>query len=184
MENYSDHSNSSIDIGITFPVDNDENEVDIQNMSYHERRDYEFARSLQRQENIQRRENLFFHADTILRSMLRNMNNQSIGITSPSLPQQNQLISIVRRIPSFEDVSVVLDQNQLNQLYTKKIKNINKKNKKCLICLQLYNEGDIVIFLKCCNYYYHKNCIEKWLKDYNYKCPLCRKPVGKGHPKI
>ena len=30
-----------------------------------------------------------------------------------------------------------------------------------------------------CGHKFHKECIEPWLKQYNYRCPICRKECGK-----
>ena len=30
-----------------------------------------------------------------------------------------------------------------------------------------------------CNHTYHHECITPYLKEYNYKCPICRAEVGK-----
>ena len=29
------------------------------------------------------------------------------------------------------------------------------------------------------NHIFHKDCVMKWLKEYNYKCPVCRAECGK-----
>ena len=30
-----------------------------------------------------------------------------------------------------------------------------------------------------CAHMFHDECIQPWLNHYNYKCPVCRKEVGK-----
>tara|TARA_B100001105_G_C22332466_1_gene417530 strand:+ start:472 stop:900 length:429 start_codon:yes stop_codon:yes gene_type:complete len=50
---------------------------------------------------------------------------------------------------------------------------VNKKT--CLICLNLYKEGE---YKRClpCNHTYHKRCIDEWLiRCKKMSCPLCRK---------
>ena len=51
-------------------------------------------------------------------------------------------------------------------------------NKSCSICIEKYNPEDAVIKLSC-YHYYHKNCIEEWVK---FKkgipdCPMCRQKI-------
>ncbi|XP_022867273.1 uncharacterized RING finger protein C4G3.12c-like isoform X2 [Olea europaea var. sylvestris] len=43
----------------------------------------------------------------------------------------------------------------------------------CYICLADYEEGDKLRVLPC-NHKYHVACIDKWLKEINRVCPLCR----------
>ena len=35
-----------------------------------------------------------------------------------------------------------------------------------------------------CHHGFHSECINNWLKDYSYKCPICRNATGKGKPII
>ncbi|EYU42321.1 hypothetical protein MIMGU_mgv1a0068872mg, partial [Erythranthe guttata] len=46
----------------------------------------------------------------------------------------------------------------------------------CYICLSDYEEGDKLRVLPC-NHEYHVSCIDKWLKEVNRVCPLCRHDV-------
>ena len=49
------------------------------------------------------------------------------------------------------------------------------EKKKCLICLNLYKEGE---YKRClpCNHTYHKKCVDEWLvRCKKMTCPLCRK---------
>ena len=45
-------------------------------------------------------------------------------------------------------------------------------DKECTICLEDFNENEKIYGLKC-NHYYHKKCIDDWLKKHQ-TCPLCR----------
>ena len=38
-------------------------------------------------------------------------------------------------------------------------------------------KGDKISKLKC-DHTFHTDCIMQWLKEYNYKCPVCRKECG------
>ena len=46
----------------------------------------------------------------------------------------------------------------------------------CTICLQNFMDGENLITLPQCEHFFHKDCIEKWLKG-NLICPICRKNV-------
>ena len=45
-------------------------------------------------------------------------------------------------------------------------------DKECTICLEEFIENEKIYGLKC-NHYYHKKCIDDWLKK-RQTCPLCR----------
>lgn len=48
--------------------------------------------------------------------------------------------------------------------------------RQCYICLCDYDEGDRLRALPC-NHEYHMSCIDKWLKEVNRVCPVCRHNV-------
>lgn len=52
----------------------------------------------------------------------------------------------------------------------------NIKNNECCICLEKFCENNELecIMKTICDHYFHKDCIFKWLKDYNINCPICR----------
>ena len=53
-----------------------------------------------------------------------------------------------------------------------KVDELEETNKKCVICLELFKNGDKIISLPCIHIY-HGECIKKWLLN-NYFCPLCK----------
>jgi len=55
-------------------------------------------------------------------------------------------------------------------------KGCNKINEDCLICLEKYKEKELYRELPKCNHYFHKKCIDKWLKS-NAVCPICRNNI-------
>ncbi|XP_073026117.1 uncharacterized protein [Primulina eburnea] len=66
--------------------------------------------------------------------------------------------------------------------YHEKVKNIESYPsyvQQCYICLADYEDGDRLRVLPC-NHEYHVPCIDKWLKEINRVCPLCRHNVCDG----
>lgn len=45
-------------------------------------------------------------------------------------------------------------------------------SKECIICQELYQQGDILLKLPCCHLY-HQACLFRWLSN-AHTCPLCR----------
>ena len=67
-----------------------------------------------------------------------------------------------------------LDRNFITTKYDeKKSKELQEENKKCLICLAEFENGEELRFLECCHRF-HKNCIDQWLKS-STTCPICKK---------
>jgi hypothetical protein len=78
-----------------------------------------------------------------------------------------------------EDVICTLDESEKDKLkksiLTEKVDN---KIYDCNVCLEEIELNQEIIELPC-EHIYHSECIEKYLNEYNYKCPCCRKEVGK-----
>ena len=74
-----------------------------------------------------------------------------------------------------QDVIVTVEDNDLDKLNKYKLE--EDLNIDCSICLSSMNKDDKIIELECCHKY-HSNCIYKYLKEYNHKCPVCRIKIG------
>lgn len=74
------------------------------------------------------------------------------------------------------DVIATLDETENEKL--KRYKPEIKLEEKCAICLSEQDIEAEVCELPC-NHTFHSECIDTYLKEYNYKCPVCRKEVGK-----
>ena len=81
--------------------------------------------------------------------------------------------------PNMEDVKVTLkDDSKI-----KKYKLEKELEDKCSICMGKLNKEEMVWELPC-KHVFHEECIKMWLKEYNYKCPVCRKEAGEGESNI
>jgi len=104
----------------------------------------------------------------------------------PSLPSMNYMnfVTLLNNfinqpiVPpnNYEDVLVTLDDKEFENLVSKKLE--DKIEYDCAVCLESMVKDEMVTELKC-NHTYHTSCIETYLKQYNYKCPVCRADVGK-----
>lgn len=81
----------------------------------------------------------------------------------------------------YNDIVVTLDTSELEKL--KKFQLENKLDFNCVVCLADLEKDEHAIELNC-GHIYHSDCIETYLKEYSYKCPICRKEVGKSHYNI
>ncbi len=54
------------------------------------------------------------------------------------------------------------------------------KNENCFVCFEAYSEGEYKRELPHCKHFFHKKCIDKWLKK-KAQCPICRDNVLEEH---
>jgi hypothetical protein len=86
-------------------------------------------------------------------------------------------INNVENQQNMDDVIVTLDDKDLSDIKSYKYIDNGAKNK-CTICYENLEKDEIVSELKC-EHIFHKECIDEYLKNYNYKCPVCRSECGK-----
>ncbi|KAL7125967.1 hypothetical protein ABFS83_14G152900 [Erythranthe nasuta] len=90
---------------------------------------------------------------------------------------QNQSLSL-----SLSTLSLPAPESLVDSFPLKYHKSLQKSDddsadaQQCYICLSDYDEGDKLRVLPC-NHEYHVSCIDKWLKEVNRVCPLCRHDV-------
>ena len=54
-------------------------------------------------------------------------------------------------------------------------KNIKIKDQlTCPICLSEFEQDENVSYINSCNHLFHTPCLNKWLREFNHKCPICR----------
>jgi hypothetical protein len=86
-----------------------------------------------------------------------------------------------------EDVKLLVDEEEIEKIpkiiYKDLESEIKQKNTSCIICNEDYQNEDMIRKLKCCHIY-HMECIDKWLKEYSYKCPFCRSEAAPHKPMI
>ena len=110
-------------------------------------------------------------------------NNQNNSISMNQFMNNfNFFLQSINNMPPpqpMEDVRVVLkDEGKI-----KKYKLEKKLDEKCAVCLGVLDKDNLVWELKC-NHIFHQDCIKTWLKEYNYKCPVCREEAGEGETDI
>lgn len=110
----------------------------------------------------------------------------SLRFVSGTSPPSHSSSPITRN-NRFEDVKVILRKNELDKHEACKYNTLDDEtratNNKCTICLDDFTEQTSVRKMDC-NHVFHKKCIDKWLLEYNYKCPMCRKECGSYEPKL
>jgi len=105
----------------------------------------------------------------VLNSLIINLNNNNII-------NDDIVITINHQLPTFENVVVTVDDTDFENLNTCVLTSDHELD--CSICMSKMCKDEKITTLKC-SHVYHTECITPYLKEYNYKCPICRSEVGK-----
>ena len=106
---------------------------------------------------------------------------------------ENQKVNNIHRENTYDirlDIEIEVDDSIKENNYFRDCKHINEvlKNyiyikkddeiigKKCLICMDEFKHKEYKRILPRCKHYFHKKCIDKWLKK-NSTCPICRQEL-------
>ena len=118
-----------------------------------------------------------FNIDEHIVNNSQNRNENNIEIMANSIRLINLMMSYhdENNDYEFKDVIVTVNNKDINNL--KKNVLIEDLEEECSICLSKMVTTEEIINLDC-NHKYHSKCILKYLQEYNYKCPICRKNVG------
>ena len=77
-----------------------------------------------------------------------------------------------------------IELDNIQKLYFYDLEDVLKiNNETCIICYMKYDINDIVRLTNC-KHIYHIDCIDKWLTEISYKCPLCRNKVSNYIPNL
>ena len=108
-----------------------------------------------------------FHSMNMTMNLLNNMND---NIQIPPQPMN--------------DVKNVINKEELDKLPIKSWADLDKeKYKECPICLDDYEETSNVRILHC-THGFHLDCIDHWLTECSYKCPVCRDDSNTHHSEV
>jgi hypothetical protein len=113
-------------------------------------------------------------------SQLFGLNPSNVSFSSPQaqlINTLNQLLSVSNMAPPpMEDVKATLDDSDMDTLEVKTAE--EDLDVTCSISMTKIKKGDKYVTLPC-DHTFQESCIRTWLKEYNYKCPVCRKECGK-----
>lgn len=82
-------------------------------------------------------------------------------------------------VVKYRDISdaMIVQMREHSPQYQSSNLNVDAHEKQCTVCQDDYQDDDDVRILPC-GHIFHKDCIDTWLLNYNYKCPVCRKECG------
>ena len=132
--------------------------------------------------------NINFINNNLIKNYYNEMNNHKWVIKNDSPDKFNLYLDYFNNnVNNFQDDQETIFQeqhnkfkncNHINKLLGKPIKikqndKLIKNKEKCNICYQHFKVGEYKRNLPQCGHFYHKKCIDKWLKI-NPRCPICR----------
>ena len=81
----------------------------------------------------------------------------------------------LNNINTVKDITTetILNENSILKNFNEYSTDIKEQSKTCIFCLDDYNDQSIIRELKC-GHLFHKDCIDPWVLNENYKCPICR----------
>ena len=144
--------------------------------------------------NIQSIINSVFQNQNNININSLNLNNidgflEDVGVTNNNnqFSYIRNIINSLRNRQQMEDVCIVMKEEDINTFISGKygeLKNSNSiESKSCSFSLEDFEDDSEILILPC-KHCFSKDNIKKWLTESSNKCPVCRKEVGKGYPKI
>lgn len=126
--------------------------------------------------------------------MYHNMFNSLLSVSNSLDVNLNDIEATNNMFPLFNipqneniDIPIVITNESFDKLrkckYVELNDDIKKKNPKCMITLETFNDDDNIIVLPCDHTFLYDE-ITDWLKNNSYKCPSCRHPCGGYYAKI
>lgn len=84
-------------------------------------------------------------------------------------------------IPQFQDVVTTLEEKELDKIEEEEL--TEDIDDVCPISMMRFDKGTKVMKLPC-SHMFVSQYIKEYLKEYNYKCPVCKKEVGKSQANL
>jgi hypothetical protein len=108
-----------------------------------------------------------------------NGNLQNHWVNNPV--NHGSLVNVINNLvnnnsQSYQNVVVSMDDKEIEKLDSLKLESNLDSN--CSICMGQMEKEEFVTKLVC-THTFHTDCIQPYLKQYNYKCPVCRTELGK-----
>lgn len=122
--------------------------------------------------NQQMAQNIFQYVNFVNDNFNNHWTNNSVNHNS----LVNVINSLVNNGSTYQNVVVSMDDKEVDKLESVKLESNLESN--CSICMGQMEKEEMVTKLVC-SHTFHTDCIQPYLKEYNYKCPICRTELGK-----
>ena len=141
---------------------NNNNQINNDNMINYQNNNYNIINNYNNINNIINDNNQI--NNILLNTIIKNINNYNLIINYHAI---NTTLS---------DVIVSTNDEDIEKLETITLEETHTDS--CVICMSQMVKDEKITLLKC-KHCFHSECITPYLKEYNYKCPVCREEVGR-----
>ena len=104
------------------------------------------------------------------------INNILLNTIITNINSYNLIINYHAINTTLSDVIVSTNDEDIEKLETITLEETHTDS--CVICMSQMVKDEKITLLKC-KHCFHSECITPYLKEYNYKCPVCREEVGR-----
>ena len=158
--------------------DRNEEEIEQEELEEQELEEQELQEQELEEQELQEQELEETNVDYVNRNFIEIQDYETMynDIRASYFSLASNIFNVSNNIGLNNDVIVVGNKDEIDELKEKKINEKSKKNKECPICLEEFNDEDLVLSIHC-EHNFHTNCIKKWLKEYSNKCPLCKEEI-------
>ena len=82
-----------------------------------------------------------------------------------------------------EDVRLTVPREELDKIPLVDFSDLQTDEKACSICLDEFEQNSTIRKITC-GHLFHVECIDKWLTENSYKCPVCRSEIAKHNAQL
>ena len=112
----------------------------------------------------------------VIRTILYNLQRSEMNVVNQVMNLMNLMLPAVAE-PNFVDVPLTVSKEVLEKLPEVSFVDVKTDEKSCSICMDDF-EPDSKLRTITCAHLFHTHCLDKWLSENSYKCPICRSSVA------
>ena len=97
---------------------------------------------------------------------------------------QSNIMNFMNFIDELSPVRMTMNIETIESQYpVMNYSDIDSSEEKCSVCLNDFGDNDDIRVVKC-RHIFHVKCIDEWLLNHSYKCPICRSILGNACPNL
>jgi len=117
----------------------------------------------------------------VIRTILYGLQRSEMNVVNQVMNLMNLILPVGDQ--NFVDIPLTVSKEVLDKLPEVCFSELKTDEKSCSICMDDFEPQSILRKISC-SHLFHKNCLDKWLTENSYKCPICRSSVAEHHANI